>query len=57
MRPSNLSAKKYSFNGKRIGEMNGYVREYLKKDCSGQLQELFSQSTKHTDLGKIYHET
>jgi hypothetical protein len=24
--------------------MNRYVREYLKKDCSGQLQELFSQS-------------
>jgi hypothetical protein len=24
--------------------MNHYVREYLKKNCSGQLQELFSQS-------------
>jgi hypothetical protein len=24
--------------------MNKYLREYLKKDCSGQLQELFSQS-------------
>jgi hypothetical protein len=24
--------------------MNRYVREYLKKNCSGQLQELFSQS-------------
>jgi hypothetical protein len=24
--------------------MNRYVKEYLKKDCSGQLQELFSQA-------------
>jgi hypothetical protein len=24
--------------------MNHYIREYLKKNCSGQLQELFSQS-------------
>jgi hypothetical protein len=24
--------------------MNSYVKEYLKKNCSGQLQELFSQS-------------
>jgi hypothetical protein len=25
--------------------MNRYVKEYLRKDCSGQLQELFSQSS------------
>jgi hypothetical protein len=29
---------------KQGAKMNSYVREYLKKDCSGQLQELFSQS-------------